>query len=135
MYYFAEFFYSGNNNYCFAEDLANTAESHVQKVMRGAGGNWRPYRDGTWQGGETTWTACGGNACEILAQGENRAGGTGYWQAKFSGTDNTPWQFYNGTIWSTINSAGTEPNPMVVPWSGPGGTFPDGLWWFIYDQS
>jgi hypothetical protein len=129
MYYFVET--DNYTNYtCYYESNAATAEAHTQKVEKNSSGEWQAFLDGNYQGHQFSWTACGGNACYLQALGESLNAQHGYWQAKWSGSGNTPWQFNNGTLWSTIHNA--DEYNQTPYWSSPGGTFPDGLWWFTY---
>lgn len=130
MYYFEELDDYGNYT-CYFGGAAATTEAHLQTVKENSSGNWFAYMDGVKQlNPSISWSACGGNACDISAFAEEEWGKNGLWNAKFSGSGRTPLQFYNGTRWSTINN----PNSQVVeyPWSGPNGSFPDGLWYFLY---
>lgn len=139
MYYFVETDDHGTYS-CYYEAQALSAESHVQKVQEGSSGNWWGYRDGTQQT-ETSisWTDCGGNACGLFPFGEEVAnhGSPSYWQAKFSGSGNTPWSQYNGTVWGTIHTY--DGTVLDTGWTTnlPAGGFPGGdpnnLWWFTYN--
>lgn len=131
MYYFVEI-NDGGTKSCYAESLAATAESHLQEVMQGASGNWRPYLDGVWQGHETAWSGCGGNACWLAAFAESDKSKVGSWYAKYAGSGNTRWQQYNGTLWSTISNYTNSVTDEY--WTGPSGPFPDGIWSFEYSH-
>lgn len=131
MYYFVELDDYGVYT-CYYESNAATTESHSQKVLEDSSGNWGGYLDGTYQGHSLSWSACGGNACGLYAFAEEDTSKAGLWHAKYAGSGNTPWQFYNGTIWGTINSG---PAPVVGNyWSGPTGPFPGGIWSFVYSK-
>jgi hypothetical protein len=121
-----------HDNYsCYYESDAASATSHVQKAEKDSG-YWGGYLDGNYQGHHISWTACNGNACYLQALGEDLSDKSGLWYAKFSGSGNTPWQFNNGTLWSTINDAGEYlDNP---PWSKNETNFPNGLWWYLYSK-
>lgn len=133
MYYFVETDDHGTYS-CYYEAAASGSESHVQKVAEDASGNWRGYRDGTEQD-ETSisWTNCGGNACGLFAFGEEVKDLDGYWQAMFSGSGNTPWGFFNGTQWNTINNYS---GPILdLGWTTElPSNFPDNLWEFTYNN-
>lgn len=117
---------------CYYESDAASATSHVQKAEEDSSGYWGGYLDGTYQGHHISWTDCSGNACYLQALGEEAADKSGLWYAKFSGSGNTPWQFNNGTLWSTISNAGEYlDNP---PWSKNETNFPTGLWWYEYNK-
>lgn len=127
--YFVEISHAGAHS-CFTEGAATSTDSHVQQVLRGSAGNWRPYMDGQWKAGvQTSWDPCGGDACTVAAFAEeNRAFLDTSWHAKFAGSGNTPWKFWNGTVWNTINHCSTG---MDAYWAE-SGPFPDGIWSFIY---
>lgn len=134
MYYFVETELTGNYS-CYLEMLAPTTDSHVQKVQfdLSGSGNWRAYMDGTYQQHQTSWYACGGNACFIAAYGEANTTApyqAGLWHAKFAGSGGTAWQFWNSTVWNTITNGITL--KVDSPWTGPSGPFPDGIWSFTY---
>jgi hypothetical protein len=79
----------------------------------------------------TSWSGCGGDACDLQALAEEENGKSGSWIAKFAGSNQTPWQFWNGTAWSTINTYSLSVNPL---WQGPSGPFPGGIWSFSYSH-
>ncbi len=129
--YFVEIIHAGAAE-CLTEGAANFGYQHVQEVLLGSSGNWRPYMDGYWQAGaETSWSPCGGDACTIATFGEEGNGSVSTtWHSKFAGSGNTEWQFWNGTLWSTINTCSTTLTPG---WKG-SGPFPGGIWSFIYND-
>jgi hypothetical protein len=129
---------------CYYEASASGGSSHLETVLEDGSGNWWGWRDGTKQT-ETSisWTDCGGNTCFFQAFGEDPtlSGSPAYWQAKFSGSGNNPWQFYNGTQWNTIyNFSGPHLDAnwtTNLPTGVNAGEFPNNdptaLWHFIYN--
>ncbi len=134
MFYFVEI--DNHDSYsCYYEGAAS-AGSHVEKVQRDSSGNWWGYLDGVQQTvASTSWTLCGGYACVIAAFAEELNSLTGYWQAKFSGSGNTDWGFYNGSAWSAIdNYSGSKYSPDSGLWTANLSGFPDNLWYFVYSK-
>lgn len=128
--YFVEIIHAGAAS-CYTEGTASTSVNHIMEVLRGSAGNWRPYMDNQWQAGvQTSWDPCGGDACTLAAFGEEGTGSANtFWHAKFAGpSGQTKWQFWNGTLWNTINNCSTVLDPG---WAG-SGPFPGGIWSFIY---
>lgn len=139
MFYFVERDY--HNVYtCYYEGTAQTADSHLQTVKRDPSDDWWGYLDGVQQTYITVdWTDCSSYACGIQANGEEggKSNGDpqpGNWQAKFSGSGNTPWQFENSCCWNTIslNHYNEFYNPNL--WTLNTNSFPNGLWTFIYSH-
>jgi hypothetical protein len=128
--YFTEVEHTGVYT-CYTDGTAQTTDSHLDTVKLSVG-IWKSYTDGIWDNISTSWTACGGDACTLAAFGEEGdfAAGT-FWYAKFAGT--TPWEFYNGTLWNTINTCDSSCLSTPPPWrtSGP---FPGGIWSLIYND-
>lgn len=131
LYYFTEIIVSGLTA-CYQNGTATFSTSHLQTVVRGANGNWASYRDGNPTGITTNWApSCGGNACFLSAFAESFSLAAGRWAAKFAGSGNTTWQFWNGVAWNQINNASlSAPNP---PWT-PSGPFPGGIWSLNYSH-
>jgi hypothetical protein len=131
LYYFVEIQVNGPYS-CYNQGFATFSTSHKQTVDRGSDGYWYSYIDGAYTGIRTHWGTCGGDACSLAAFAENDTGKSGYWAAKYAGSGNTPWQFWNGAAWNTINNASvTPPNNG---WTGPFGPFPTGIWSFTYSK-
>jgi hypothetical protein len=143
-YYFVETDKFGTLS-CYYEAAAASAEVHVQKVQEDPFNSvWWGYRDGVQQTeASDSWSYCGGNACGIYAFGEDptRSGSPALWWSKFSAPGNTPWQFYNGTVWNTIhnfNGPHLDANWTTnLPTGVNAGTFPNDdptiAWHFIYN--
>lgn len=130
LYYFIEIEQTGNYS-CYGPTAATYSTSHLQSVVRGSDGIWRSYRDGNPAGITNTWTGCSGDACKIAAFAEENKFTTGRWAAKYAGSGNTPWQFWNGSTWNTINTPTWQPGTY---WSPPNGPFPGGIWSFTYSH-
>jgi hypothetical protein len=131
LYYFIEIEQVGNYT-CYGPTAATYSTSHLQSVVRGSDGVWRSYRDGVATGITNTWTGCGGDACKIAAFAEENQYKAGHWAAKFAGSGNTTWQFWNGSVWNQINTGYTwQPATYWGPESGP---FPGGIWSFTYSH-
>lgn len=130
MFYFEETDDHGSYT-CYYEGGASTTDTHVQQVKK-TSGNWFAYMDGNkiTNYSSFNWTDCGGNACGLYAFGEEGSFACGLWQAKFSGSGNTDWQQYNGTLWSTIHNYSGP--PISYGWTPNLNSFPDGLWTFTY---
>ena len=129
--YFVEILH-GSAADCYTEGAANTTDTNLQEVLRGSGGNWRAYMNGDWKDGvETSWTPCGGDACQISSFGEEREGNSNTeWAAKFAGSQSYPWKFWNGTVWSQINNCS---HYYDTGWGG-SGPFPGGIWTLWYNE-
>jgi hypothetical protein len=132
LYYFTEVIHS-NNATCYASTAAAYSAANLQTVDRGSSGLWTAYRNGQSTGITTSWTACGGNACLIAAYGEDHNLRTGKWSAKFAGSGNTEWQWWNGTSWGALTS-GYHDYVDAPEWSGLHGPFPTGIWSFDYSH-
>jgi hypothetical protein len=131
LYYFTEIIVSGLAA-CYQNGTATFSTSHLQTVVRGSNGNWAAYRDGNPTGVTTNWApSCGGNACFLSAFAEAHVLGAGKWAAKFAGSGNTVWQFWNGAMWNPINNA--DLNAPSPPWT-PSGPFPGGIWSLNYSH-
>lgn len=131
MYNFVEFYDYGTYE-CYYESDATTATPYLEELLKNSSGYWQEYLNGSYQGHQILWSTCGGNACLLQAFAEELANASGAWQSKFSGSGNTPWQFYNGSLWSTIS---TYPSPVVGSyWTLNLSNFPTGLWWFTYSH-
>ncbi|HVN62429.1 MAG TPA: hypothetical protein VMT59_14310 [Gaiellaceae bacterium] len=130
LYYFTEKRVNGTYS-CYSNGSATFSTSHLQTVDRGSDGTWYAYRDGSPTGITTTWSACGGDACTLAAFAEEASFASGAWAAKYAGSGNTAWQWWNGAAWNTINSATTQPGTY---WSAPSGPFPGGIWSFTYSH-
>lgn len=135
LYYFVETEHTGTYK-CYSKGLADSGGSHKQSVFIGGDGLWHAARDGIDENITTSWTGCNGDACTLIALGENLSGKIGLWEAKFAGSGNTPWQFMNSCCWNTINN--TPFMPIPNHWSGdgvgndPSGPFPTGIWSYKY---
>lgn len=117
---------------CYTDGTANTTDSHLDTV-RFSTGLWRSYTDGIWDNVATSWTACNGDACSMLADAEElRSSTSTIWHAKFAGT--TPWEFYNGTYWFTINTCEIGSCLNTGPLWRAAGNFPPGIWSLIYND-
>ena len=79
-----------------------------------------------------TWTLCNGDACRISAHAEEHKFTFGRWAAKYAGSGNIPWQFWNGSVWNTITT-GYIRDPGLY-WSPVSGPFPGGIWSFNYSH-
>ncbi len=133
LYYFVEVENSGTYT-CYGQGLATFATTHLQSVKRSStNGVWYSFIDSGDTGITNYWSGCGGNACSISALGENNGNKAGAWSAKFAGSGNTPWQFWNGSVWNTINTANVHIDSSS-PWAGPFGPFPAGIWSFTYSH-
>lgn len=130
LYYFTEKEVNGAYS-CYSNGSATFSTSHLQTVDRGSDGVWRAYRDGSATGISTTWSNCGGDACTLAAFAEEDTSKSGAWAAKYAGSGNTEWEWWNGSSWSVINSAS---NQAGTYWSGPSGPFPGGIWSFTYSH-
>lgn len=130
--------------------LTDAGSSHVERVSK-VSGSWIGYVDGvnldplnnSWPSG----CAGTGNACGMYAFAEDKFGAWGCWEGKFSGTTSTPWSFYNGVQWNTINvysfqgfGSGWSTNlPLVngganyFPGSGTGD--PNNFWYMNYNNN
>ena len=129
LYYFVEVIQVGNYT-CFQKGSAAFTAANLHSVVRGADGIWRAYRNGNYQSVQNSWTGCAGDACTISAFAEENRGAPGLFHAKFAGSGNTPWQFWNGSSWNTINSATLW---LGTCWKA-SGPFPGGIWSLIYDR-
>lgn len=132
MYYFTET-YAGGTYTCYNGGIANSATSHKQSLTyNSTSQKWSAYRDGIYTGQQMYFYDCSSLACSIRAFGENYAAKSGLWKAKFAGSGNTPWQYFNGSVWVTIYSYSTHPGGS--DWSGLSGPFPTGIWSFTYSH-
>jgi hypothetical protein len=127
-----------HNTYsCYYEGTA-TQGTNVEQVKRDSSGTWWGYLNGVKQTNTSiSWTSCGGFACFISAFTEESIDTTGTWTGKFSGSGNTDWSFYNGTIWSVINNYSGPQHTYsgsTDPWTDNFNSFPDGLWTMTYNQ-
>jgi hypothetical protein len=119
---------------CYYEEPASGGTAYTETLFQDSPQtkNWLPYVDITYGGHSISWTACGGNACQVKAAAEdviNWGHGT-LWVGKFNGAIQ-PWQFYNGSLWGTIRTGATPVNANQW-WTHNMSNFPDGLWWFKY---
>lgn len=130
LYYFIEIEQTGNYH-CYGPTAATYSTSNLQSVVRGSDGLWHSYRNGVATAYTNSWTGCSGDACKIAAFAEENQYTTGHWAAKFAGSGNTPWQFWNGSAWNTINTPTWQPGTYWGPESGP---FPGGIWSFTYSH-
>src|SRR2546423_2309210 len=131
LYYFIEIEQTGNYS-CYGPTAATYSTSHLQSVVRGGDGVWRSYRDSVATGITNIWTGCSGDACRISAHAEENKLTTGRWAAKYAGSGNIAWQFWNGSVWNTI-TMGYNRDPGLY-WSLPSGPFPGGIWSFTYSH-
>lgn len=129
--YFVEIIHGTAAN-CYTEGAAQTTDTNLQEVLRGSSGNWRAYMNGSWEAGvETSWTACGGDACDLASFGEEGNGASStQWAAKFAGSSSYPWKFWNGTVWNQINNCS---HYYDTGWGG-SGPFPVGIWTLWYHE-
>lgn len=132
MYYFTET-YAGGTYTCYNGGIANSATSHKQSLTYNTTSQkWSAYLDGMYTGIQMFFYDCYGLACSIRAFGENHAAKPGLWKTKFAGAGNTPWQYYNSSIWVTISGYSTHPGGS--DWSSLSGPFPTGIWSFTYSH-
>jgi hypothetical protein len=117
---------------CYGPTAATYSTSHLRSVVRGSDGVWHSYRDGVATSITNSWTGCSGDACRISAHAEEHKFTDGRWAAKYAGSGNTAWQFWNGSVWNTITMGYTR-DPGLY-WSLPSGPFPGGIWSFTYSH-
>jgi hypothetical protein len=130
LYYFVEIEQNGSYT-CYNLGYASGGAQNLMSTQRGSDNLWHAYKNGVGAGVSNSWTPCNGNSCRIAAFAENANNMTGYYYAKYAGTNQTPWQYYNGSSWSTITST---PNPPLhdLGWDAPTGPFPGGIWSFYH---
>jgi hypothetical protein len=113
LYYFVEI--AQNDVYtCSNLGYASGGAQNRMSVQRGSDNLWHAYQNGAGVGVSTSWTRCGGDACAIEAFAENFTQRPGYYYAKFAGSNQTPWQYYNGSKLEHDHQHAAS----SVPWHG-----------------
>lgn len=155
MFYFNEVG-TPSSSFCEFEGSAQAGTSNRMTVMVNGsnamgGQSWVPLMNGYRVGAQQAdfWGLNRGGACNLLAFAEEKGEGVGLskrpakpgsWQALFRGGPttgswtytNTPWQYYDGTSWTTITSNDNVEAVRDSSWSGRQGIFPGGPWGFQY---
>lgn len=136
-YVFTETVY--NNAFdCYNDGTTGFLATHDQEVLQtnSVGNFWFGYIDGNSEGIGTQFpsSVCPGSDCVLVTTGENNAGKSGFWKARFSGTGFKPWAWTinTGGNWNTItNSFVGKQDSQWTPYGNPNGA-PSSEWGATY---
>ena len=131
LYYFTET-WAGSTYTCYNGGLATFSTAHKQSVTYNAASTkWSAYLDGVYTGVQMYFFSCGGFACQVRTFGEAADDLPGLWKAKFAGSGNTPWEYFNSSVWVKVFSYNDH---TASNWSAVNGPFPTGIWSYTYSH-